>query len=161
MTELQTLVSRRNDPLEPAVVTVGSFHGGTKPNIIPDEVKLQLTVRSFSDATRARLLDGIAQLARDNCASFRCPKPPDVRVKQNYTPAVYDDPELTAAALRVFAADLGAAAVASIPAAVATESTNACSLVGRASIAARLGRVIGSSRARAITFFNPSSMSGR
>jgi amidohydrolase len=115
VTELQTLVSRRNDPQEPAVITVGSFHGGTKHNVIPDEVKLQLTVRSFSDAVRARLLEGIAQLARDNCASFGCPKPPDVRVKQNYTPAVYNDPSLTAAALRVFTADLGAAAVVTTP----------------------------------------------
>ena len=54
VTALQTLVSRRNDPQDPAVVTVGSIHGGTKHNVIPDSVALQLTVRSYSDATRAR-----------------------------------------------------------------------------------------------------------
>jgi len=61
---LQTLVSRENNPLDPAVVTVGSFHAGTKRNIISDEAKLQLTVRSYSPATRKLLLDGIKRIAR-------------------------------------------------------------------------------------------------
>src|SRR5439155_1433162 len=61
---LQTLVSRENDPLQPAVVTVGSFHAGTKSNIIPDDAKLALTVRSYSPETRKLLLDGIARIAR-------------------------------------------------------------------------------------------------
>ena len=58
---LQTLVSRENNPFDPVVLTVGSIHGGTKHNIIPDEVKLQLTVRSYKDDVRKRLLDGIAR----------------------------------------------------------------------------------------------------
>jgi hippurate hydrolase len=114
VTALQTLVSRRNDPQEPAVVTVGSIHGGTKHNVIPDSVALQLTVRSYTDATRAKLIAGVEQLARDVCTAFGCPKPPDVRVKQNYTPAVYNDPQLTAAALRVFAGVLGNDAVGTL-----------------------------------------------
>src|SRR5690606_32946892 len=57
---LQTLVSREVSPLDSAVVTVGSFHAGAKHNIIPDEAKLQLTVRSYSDAVRDQLLAGIA-----------------------------------------------------------------------------------------------------
>jgi hippurate hydrolase len=91
---LQTLVSRRVDPLEAAVVTVGSIHGGTKHNQIPDRVDLQLTVRSYTDSTRELLLDGIRQLAVDVCRSFGCPRPPDVRRKQHYTPALYNDPAL-------------------------------------------------------------------
>ena len=59
---LQTLVSREASPLDPSVVTVGSFHGGAKHNIIPDEVKMQLTVRSYSDASRKTLLDGIRRI---------------------------------------------------------------------------------------------------
>src|SRR5205085_3305675 len=55
---LQTLVSRENDPLQPAVVTVGSFHAGTKSNIIPDDAKLALTVRSYTPEVRKLLLDG-------------------------------------------------------------------------------------------------------
>src|SRR3954449_737310 len=61
---LQTLVSRENNPLEPAVVTVGSFHAGTKSNIIPDQAKLALTVRSYTPETRQLLLDGIKRIAR-------------------------------------------------------------------------------------------------
>ena len=55
---LQTLISRENDPLQPAVITVGSFHAGSKYNIISDSAKLQLTVRSFSDEQREKLLAG-------------------------------------------------------------------------------------------------------
>jgi hippurate hydrolase len=114
ITALQTLVSRRNDPQQPAVVTVGSIHGGTKHNVIPDSVQLQLTVRSYDDRVREQLLSGIADLARDTCAAFRCPKPPEVRTKQNYTPAVYNDPALTAAAQTAFSALLGAQALATV-----------------------------------------------
>ncbi len=65
ITSLQTIVSRRLDPLERAVITVGSIHGGSKHNIIPDEVKLQLTVRSYTDDVRKQLLDSIRQIATD------------------------------------------------------------------------------------------------
>ena len=107
ITALQTIVSRRVNPAEPAVVTVGSIHGGAKHNVIPDEVKLQLTVRSYSDEVRELLLASIRQLARDTCHTFGCPKPPDVEIKDEYTPAMYNDPELTAHAARVFEGFLG------------------------------------------------------
>jgi hippurate hydrolase len=61
---LQTLVSRENDPQQPAVVTVGSFHAGTKSNIIGDDAKLALTVRSYTPETRKLLLDGIRRIVR-------------------------------------------------------------------------------------------------
>jgi len=101
VTVLQTLVSRRVDPLDPAVVTVGSIHGGTKHNVIPDQVALQLTVRSFTEEVRRTLLDGIKQMTADVCATFRCPRPPLVVVKDEYTPAAYNDPALTADATSV------------------------------------------------------------
>lgn len=104
---LQTLVSRRNDPQQPAVITVGSIHGGTKRNVIPDSVQLLMTVRSYSDETRTKLLDGIGQLARDMSTAFGSPKPPDVKIKEAYTPAVWNDPSLAAEATRVFQAVLG------------------------------------------------------
>ncbi len=111
ITSLQTLVSRRVDPIEPAVVTVGSIHGGTKHNIIPGEVKLQLTVRSYTDAVRDTLLDGIRQITADTCRVFGCPKPPLVVVKDEYTPACYNHPGLTEAAARLFRQLLGEAKV--------------------------------------------------
>jgi len=107
VTALQTLVSRRVRAIDPAVVTVGSFRGGSKHNVIPDDVKLQLTVRSYSDDVRAQLLDGIRQLAEDTCRTFQCPRPPTVTLKDEYTPAVYNDPELAEAATRIFATLIG------------------------------------------------------
>lgn len=111
VTALQTLVSRRNDPQQPAVVTVGAIHGGTKRNVIPESVQLLITVRSYTDEVRQRLLDGIAQLARDLSSGFGSPKPPDIRIKETYTPAVYNDPELAQTAMRVFKDTLGPGAV--------------------------------------------------
>ena len=64
VTPLQTLVSRENNPADPAVVTVGSFHAGAKHNIISDDAKLQLTVRSYTPEVRRKLLDGIKRIAR-------------------------------------------------------------------------------------------------
>jgi hippurate hydrolase len=71
---LQTLVSRESSPFDPSVVTVGAFHGGAKHNIIPDEVKLQLTVRSYSDASRKLLLDGIRRIARAEALASGLPE---------------------------------------------------------------------------------------
>ncbi|HEX9795072.1 MAG TPA: amidohydrolase [Planctomycetota bacterium] len=92
---LQTIVSRELDPQEPGVVTVGSIHGGTKHNIIPDQVELQLTVRSYSDETRALLLDGIARVARHEALAAGFPEAlvPVVHVREEeHTPATYNDP---------------------------------------------------------------------
>jgi hippurate hydrolase len=118
---LQTIVSRRVNPTDPAVVTVGSIHGGSKNNVIPDEVKLQLTVRSYSDEVRELLLGSIRQLANDICQAFQCPQPPDVTVKDEYTPAMYNDPALTAAAAALFRGFLGEENVVPLPAAMGGE----------------------------------------
>lgn len=92
---LQTLVSRENDPFDPAVITVGSIHGGTKHNIIPDEVRLQLTVRSFREPVRKRLLDGIKRIANAEAEAAMAPKAPDVTISDSVPPTV-NDPALTA-----------------------------------------------------------------
>jgi hippurate hydrolase len=94
---LQTIVSRETDPLESAVVTVGSIHGGTKHNIIPDDVKLQLTVRSFSDPVRAHTLDAIRRIVRGQALSAGIPEErlPTVTIdEREFTPATYNHPEL-------------------------------------------------------------------
>jgi hippurate hydrolase len=74
VTSLQTLVSRENDPQNPAVVTVGTFHAGTKRNIIPDDAKLQLTVRSYSPETRKLLLDGIKRISKGEAIAAGMPE---------------------------------------------------------------------------------------
>lgn len=95
---LQTLVSREISPLDSAVVTVGSFHAGAKHNIISDEAKLQLTVRSYTDEVRNHLLDGIARIAKGEAIAAGMPeeKMPVVSVDRNeYTPATFNTPEFT------------------------------------------------------------------
>jgi amidohydrolase len=90
---LQTIVAREIDPIDPAVVTVGSIHGGTKHNIIPDTVDLQLTVRSYTDQTRTRLLDGIRRNVLAEAQGAGAPKPPDIAIGES-TPATVNDPDL-------------------------------------------------------------------
>jgi hippurate hydrolase len=95
--KLQTIISREISPLESAVITVGSIHGGTKHNIIGNEVKLQLTVRSYSDESRNFLLKRIEQISHGiaRTAGLSEELLPEVIVKAEYTPAVYNQPEFT------------------------------------------------------------------
>ncbi|MAG30964.1 MAG: peptidase M20 [Deltaproteobacteria bacterium] len=118
---LQTIVSRRVDPSESAVVTVGSIHGGTKSNVIPDEVELALTVRSYTDEVRHQLLDGIREITRETCEAFGCPRPPDIAVRENNTPAMYNDPALVAHGVEVFRAFLGEGNVQAVAATMTGE----------------------------------------
>ena len=94
---LQTIVSRETEPLQPAVVTVGSVHGGTKHNIVPAEVKLQLTVRSFTDQVRQQTLAAIERITRGQAAAAGVPAnlQPIVTVSNEHTPALHNDPALT------------------------------------------------------------------
>jgi hippurate hydrolase len=91
---LQTLVSRENDPLEMAVVTVGSIHGGNAPNIISDEVKLELTVRSFNPEVRKKLLAGIERMVKAEALTSAAPREPQIRVEPGAA-SLYNNPELT------------------------------------------------------------------
>ena len=96
---LQTIVSRENNPVDPVVITVGSIHGGTKRNVIPDEVKMQLTVRTYKAEVRKRVLAAIAQVAKGMAIASGFPedKMPIVHVEEDEsTPATYNNPDLTA-----------------------------------------------------------------
>src|SRR5882672_1892614 len=94
---LQTIVSRENSPLDPAVITVGSIHGGTKHNIIPDEVNLQLTIRAYREEARQKLLAGIERVTKGIAVAAGVPNDlaPIVTFQTEYTPAMYNDPALT------------------------------------------------------------------
>lgn len=92
---LQTIVAREVNPLDPAVITVGSFHGGTKANIIPDEVKLQITVRSYKDEVQKQLLAAIERIARAEAVAGRAPREPAITVSQDTAHATWNDPALT------------------------------------------------------------------
>ena len=94
----QTIASRENNPIDPLVITVGSIHGGTKHNIIPDEVKMQLTVRTYKKEVRDKVLAAIDRIAKGCATAAGLPpdKMPDVHVRQDEsTAATYNNPELT------------------------------------------------------------------
>jgi hippurate hydrolase len=108
--QLQTIVSRQVPPHDAAVVTVGSIHGGTKHNIIPNEVRLQLTVRSYSDETRKLLLDSIARVSRGVAAAAGATGDlaPDVSENDEFTPSTYNTPELVERSVAAMRSILGA-----------------------------------------------------
>ena len=102
---LQTLVSREVNPIDAAVVTVGSIHGGTKHNIIGDECKLQLTVRSYKAEVRKQLLDGIRRKAKAVAQGAGAPEP-EVTFSEG-TPSLYNDEDLASRVVPVFERLLG------------------------------------------------------
>ncbi len=105
--DLQTIVSRETNPTDPVVVTVGSIHGGTKHNIIPDDVKLQLTVRTTQDATRKRVLDAIQRIVKGAAISAGAPEP-EVTIQANeFTPALINDRKLANRIVTLFKTMLG------------------------------------------------------
>jgi amidohydrolase len=95
---LQTIVSRENSPLDPAVITVGSIHGGTKRNIIPDEVTLQLTIRTYKEEVRQHILASIERIAKNLALAAGVPadRAPILKViESENSPSTYNDPELS------------------------------------------------------------------
>jgi hippurate hydrolase len=121
---LQRIVSREVSPLDSAVVSVGSIHGGTKGNIIPDEVKLQLTVRAYKDDVRRKVLASIERIVRGLAIAADVPadRLPIVDVSRTETvPPTYNQPELTARLAGVFSRTLGASRVVEVPPIMASE----------------------------------------
>jgi hippurate hydrolase len=121
---LQTLVSREVNPQDPAVVTVGSFHAGAKHNIISDEAKLLLTVRSYTDENRKLLLDGIRRIARGEAIAAGMPddRMPVVTVRETeYTPVTLNTEKLTAATAALFTERFGGDRVRLVPAVMGGE----------------------------------------
>jgi amidohydrolase len=99
ITQIQTIVSREEDPREPSVITVGDIHGGTKRNIIPNEVKLEITARSFTDKARQTIIDGLRQMAVGVGTSAGLPpdKMPTLTVLDDeFAPSLYNDPAMSA-----------------------------------------------------------------
>lgn len=107
--DFQTIVSREIAPTDPAVVTVGSFHGGTKHNIISSEVKLQLTLRSYSEDVRKHSIEALKRISRGIAISAGLPesKMPIVTVQNESTPATYNTPELVEQVTGSFAKVIG------------------------------------------------------
>jgi hippurate hydrolase len=105
--DLQTIVSREINPTDPAVVTVGSIHGGTKHNIIPSDVKLQLTVRTTRDEVRKHVLDAIERIAKAAATGARAPEPSVTVNHDEFTPACVNDTALARKITSMFEEILG------------------------------------------------------
>ena len=105
--DLQTIVGREMNPVEPGVVTVGSIHGGTKANIIPNDVKLQITVRSTKDSSRKLILEAIERKAKAAAASANAPEPEITVINDEFTPKLENHPELTRKTIDLFKKVLG------------------------------------------------------
>jgi len=137
---LQTVVSRENNPFDPAVITVGSIHGGSASNIIPDQVKLQITVRSLDPAVHKRLLAGIERQAKYESLAANAPKEPLIETKSN-AEAVYNDPELTGRVVVAARAALGPDRVVEMPAQAGGEDFSQFGLAGVRSVLLHVGAV--------------------
>jgi len=129
---LQTIVARENNPLDPAVITVGSMHGGSKANIIPDEVTLQITVRSYKDDVRKHLLSAIERIAKAEAAAAGAPKEPTMALSDQAL-ATVNDPALTKRVAGILSREFGESNVIEIPPKMVAEDF---SVYGRAGVPA-------------------------
>jgi len=109
VTGFQSIISREISPQAPAVITVGSIHGGTKHNVIGEDVKLQLTLRSYTDDVREKTIASIERMTKNMALAYGMPedKLPIVKVKDEFTPAAYNNPELAARALKSMQDEIG------------------------------------------------------
>ena len=116
--QIQTIASRQVDPRDSAVVSVGDIHGGTRRNIIPDEVKMELTLRAFSEKARETALSGIRRAAKAVAIAAGVPddRAPIVTVVDNESaPLTYNDPALTARVKSTLVRALGVQQVSDDP----------------------------------------------
>jgi hippurate hydrolase len=132
--DLQTVVSRSISPQEPGVVTVGDIHGGTKRNIIPDEVKMELTTRSYSEDVRQAIIQGVKRTAQGVAIAAGVPESrmPVVTVLENEsTPAMINDTALSERLVKLFVEKLGAANVVKMKPIMGSEDFGVFSLDGK------------------------------
>ncbi|MBV8231660.1 MAG: amidohydrolase [Planctomycetaceae bacterium] len=107
--DFQTIVSRDIDPIQPAVLTVGSIHAGTKDNIIPDDVRMQLTLRYYRDDVRNQLLEGIRRRVSALAEAHRAPEPQVAVIEA--TPPTINTPSLVERVVPALVRELGASHV--------------------------------------------------
>jgi amidohydrolase len=132
---LQTVVAREMNPLDPSVITVGAIHGGTRANIIPDEVKLDLTVRSYKDEVQRHLVDAIGRIARAEALAAAAPREPTVEVERDVAHSTWNDPALTKRLVPALSRVLGPERVVETPPVMGAEDF---SEYGRAGVPAVL-----------------------
>jgi len=135
----QTVVSREVKPIDPAVVTVGSIHGGSKHNIIPDEVKLQLTLRYFRPEVREQLIEGVTRRANALATAHKAPAP-KVEIGDD-TPPTINTPALVEKVVPALRSTLGDAAVIPVEATMGAEDFGLFGQGGVPTFMFRLGTI--------------------
>lgn len=137
---IQTIVSRETDPLSPAVVTIGAIHGGTVSNIIPDEVRMLMTVRSYDKKVREKILASIKRQLDSEAAAADAPSPPSIKVEPG-AEAVYNDPALTARLVAALHRDLGPDSAIEMAAKMTSEDFSAYGRTGVRAVLLHIGAV--------------------
>ena len=138
---LQTVVSRENNPNDPVVVTVGSIHGGTQANIIPDEVRLELSVRTFAPEVRTRTLAAIGRIAKGEADAAGAPREPLVTAPAVARPPVFNDPPLTLRLASALKKTLGEQNVVEMPSKMTSEDFAEYGVAGVPSALLHIGAV--------------------
>jgi amidohydrolase len=139
----QTIVSRENDPQNPAVVTVGAINGGTKNNIIPDQVQMLVSVRTFDPAVRKRVLAAIARIAKAEAVAAESPREPLIEPSSGSVPvqSVVNDPELTARLAAALKTGMPSGSVVEMPAKMTSEDFSEYGRAGVRSVLLHIGAV--------------------
>jgi amidohydrolase len=138
---LQTVVSRENNPVEPVVLSIGSIHGGTQANVIPDEVRLQLSLRTYTPDVRSRALAAIRRIANGEAAAAGAPRQPQVDVPPQNNAPVYNDPPLTLRLAGALKRQLGDSAVTEMPQKMTSEDFSEYGVAGVPSALLHIGAV--------------------
>ena len=138
---LQTVVARENNPVDPVVVTVGSIHGGTAGNIIPDEVRLQLSVRTYTTAVRTRTIEAIRRIAKGEAIAAGAPREPQVDAPAEAKPPVFNDPALTSRLAAALKKGLGDGQVIEMPQKMTSEDFAEYGVAGVPSVLLHIGAV--------------------
>jgi len=117
---LQTIVSRENNPMDPVVLTIGSIHGGTQGNVIPDEVKLELNIRTYTEDVQKRVLAAVARIVKAEAAASGAPREPTISMPGS-AHVVVNDPALTRRVAAALQKALGTQQVVEMPAKMTSE----------------------------------------
>jgi amidohydrolase len=138
---LQTIVSRENNPIDPVVITIGSIHGGTVGNVIPDEVRMQLSVRTYTREVRTRIFAAIRRIAKGEADAAGAPREPLVEFAEGSNGPVYNDPQVTARVAAALKRHLGDDKAIEMPQKMTSEDFVEYGLAGVPSLLMHIGAV--------------------
>ena len=137
---LQTVVSRENNPMDPVVLTIGSIHGGTQANVIPDEVKLELNVRTYTDEVQKRVMAAITRIAKAEAQASGAPREPLITMPESGH-VVVNDPALTRRVASALQKAMGTQQVIEMPAKMTSEDFSEYGRAGIPAVLLHIGAV--------------------